>query len=68
MTTATARIVRAEQLMVEALALLDEIDGEENAACQLQTALDALRRAPAMQDGDELDPVLLARFGFDSAS
>lgn len=68
MTTAAERTMRAEQLMVQALDLLDETAGEENAACALQTALDALRRTPAMQVGDELDPVLLARFGLDSAS
>jgi hypothetical protein len=66
MTTAAERIVKAEQLMEQALVLLDETAGEEQAACHLQTALDALRRTPPMKVGDELDPELLARFGFDS--
>jgi len=68
MTMKTTRLERAEQLMAQALALLDEAPGEEHAACQLQSALDSLQRVPAMKAGDELDPELLARFGFGPAS
>ena len=67
MTMTPSRIERAGQLMEQALALLDEAPGEEIAACKLQAALDDLRRVPPMTAGDELDPELLARFGFDPA-
>ena len=65
MTEQAVRIARAVQLMEQALALLDECPGEELPACRLQAALDALLREPVMKEGDEIDPLLLSRFGFD---
>lgn len=59
----TAPADTADSLMERALALLDCQGGEEATACLLQHALDTLRRVPAMQAGDELDPALLAKFG-----
>lgn len=61
-------IVTADMLMEQALALLDEQGGEEHAAFLLQHALDTLRRVPAMQEGDELDPALLAYFDLTDAT
>jgi len=58
------RIATAARLIEQALEVLDEAPGEENAACLLQHGLDTLLRVPAMQEGDEIDPALLAQFGY----
>ncbi|MBB3588982.1 hypothetical protein [Sphingomonas sp. BK481] len=68
MTDDNRSLKTAEMLMGMALALLDQQGGEEKSACHLQHALDTLRRVEPMKEGDELDPAILARFGWNDAS
>ena len=62
MTEETTSFKTAISLMRMALALLDKTgEGASGTACYLQAAIDAATGAQPMQDGDELDPKLVAR-------